>query len=119
MRLVTFKSGAEEKLGLRVGDDVLDLSSADSSLPGTLVGLLAAGDDAMARVGELADSGGERLPYDDAFAMVSERVFDGQPLPPITNMVEDVDIASLDGNYVLPNMGLPLIRGIWFPVGYN
>ena len=57
--------------------------------------------------------------YDDAVAIVRERVFDGQPLPPITNMVEDVDIATLDGNYVLPNMGLPLIRGVWFPVGYN
>ena len=64
MRLVTYKSGAEEKIGLRVGDDVLDLSSADSSLPDTLVGLLAAGDDAMTRVAGLADSGGERLPYD-------------------------------------------------------
>jgi hypothetical protein len=46
-------------------------------------------------------------------------VFKGGPLPPITKTIEDVDIASLDGNYVLPNIGLPLIHGIWFPVGYN
>ncbi len=57
--------------------------------------------------------------YDTAVALMAERVFKGAPLPPITKAIEDVDIASLDGNYVLPNMGLPLIRGIWFPVGYN
>ena len=57
--------------------------------------------------------------YDDAVALVRERVFGGAELPPVSNFIEDVDIASLDGNYVQPNMGLPLIRGIWFPVGYN
>jgi hypothetical protein len=57
--------------------------------------------------------------YDEAIALMVERVFKGGPLPPITKTIEDVDIASLDGNYVLPNIGLPLIHGIWFPVGYN
>lgn len=57
--------------------------------------------------------------YDDAVALMRDRLFDGQPLPPVSKMIEDVDIATLDGNYVLPNIGLPLIRGIWFPVGHN
>jgi len=54
-----------------------------------------------------------------ASAVMRERLFDGGELPPIARFVEDVEIESLDGDYVQPNMGLPLIPGIWFPVGYN
>lgn len=57
--------------------------------------------------------------YDDAVAVIRERVFGGAQLPAITKAVPDVDIASLDGDTVRPNMGLPLIPGVWFPVGYN
>ena len=57
--------------------------------------------------------------YDEAVAVIRERVFGGAQLPAITKSVQDVDIASLDGNTVQPSMGLPLIPGIWFPVGYN
>ena len=57
--------------------------------------------------------------YDEALEIVQVNVFKDGPLPPITKFIEDVDVASLDGNYVLPNMGLPLIHGVWYPVGYN
>jgi len=57
--------------------------------------------------------------FDAAYILLQELVFKNMPVPPILTSIEDVDIATLDGNYVLPNMGLPLIRGIWFPVGYN
>jgi hypothetical protein len=53
--------------------------------------------------------------YDDAIEIVREEIFAGQPLPAVLNVIEDVDVGSLDGNEVLPNIGLPLVRGIWFP----
>jgi len=33
----------------------------------------------------------------------------------INGVVEDVDIETLDNGHVIPNMGPPNIRGIWFP----
>ncbi len=33
----------------------------------------------------------------------------------VVEVVEDVDISTLDANHVRPNMGVPTIRGIWFP----
>jgi hypothetical protein len=32
-----------------------------------------------------------------------------------TTVIEDVDIHTLDQNHVIPNMGPPTIRGIWYP----
>lgn len=33
----------------------------------------------------------------------------------IAEVIEDVDIRTLDQNHVIPNMGPPNIRGVWFP----
>ena len=33
----------------------------------------------------------------------------------IDGVVENVDIRTLDKGHVIPNMGPPNIRGIWFP----
>jgi hypothetical protein len=30
-------------------------------------------------------------------------------------VVEDVDIRGLDQDHVVPNMGPPAIRGVWYP----
>ncbi len=38
------------------------------------------------------------------------------PLPlDVSSIVEDVDIRDLDQNHVIPNMGPPDFRGVWFP----
>jgi hypothetical protein len=38
------------------------------------------------------------------------------PLPlELSSIVEDVDIRDLDQNHVIPNMGSPNLRGVWFP----
>jgi hypothetical protein len=34
----------------------------------------------------------------------------------VLNIIEDVDIRSLDQNQVVPNMGPPNLRGVWFPL---
>ena len=40
-------------------------------------------------------------------------------MPAIKDMVEDVDVSTLDANHVLPNMGITLKRGVWFPQGFE
>lgn len=32
-----------------------------------------------------------------------------------TNVIENVDLSQLDQNHVLPNIGAPNVRGIWYP----
>ena len=34
----------------------------------------------------------------------------------ITGVVEDVDVDTLDEHLVLPNLGPPALRGVWFPM---
>ena len=58
--------------------------------------------------------------YDDAVALLKERVFSRSgKSPEIISFVEDVDISSLDEKHVKPNMEVPVVRGVWFPKGYN
>ena len=57
--------------------------------------------------------------YDDAITLLGQRVFAGRELPRIVGFREDVDISTLDQKHVLPNLGSVLVRGIWFPQGYE
>ena len=50
--------------------------------------------------------------------LVQAVLFDGAALPAHT-IVEDVDVRDLDEGHVLPNMGDPTVRGVWFPRGYQ
>lgn len=54
----------------------------------------------------------------DAMAMLQEHVFRENASPPIDDIVEDVDVSTLDPRHVLANMGFPGPRGIWFPMGF-
>ncbi len=53
--------------------------------------------------------------YDDAIKLLHEKLFGDDPTPAIQQAIEDVDVSKLDTGHVLPNMGDPTIRGIWFP----
>ena len=53
--------------------------------------------------------------YDDALRLLSEYVFKGNCLPPIANVIENVDVSTLDTNHILPNMGVCIWRGVWYP----
>ena len=64
MRFVTFESGGKPTLGVRLGDEVVDLAKADASLPDTLVGILEAGDGAFEAAQKAAEGAGERIAYD-------------------------------------------------------
>ena len=56
--------------------------------------------------------------YDDAVGMLSSRVSAGETTLAILNVVENVDVETLDRGHVLPNLGDVAARGIWFPLGY-
>ena len=53
--------------------------------------------------------------YEDAVNLMKETVFGNSHLPPVRNVVEDIDISTLDERQVRPNMGIPVFRGVWFP----
>jgi hypothetical protein len=55
---------------------------------------------------------------EEGTSLIQERVFGGARVPPVTKIIVDVDISTLDGAHVRPNMGNPLLPGIWFPLGY-
>jgi hypothetical protein len=50
---------------------------------------------------------------DDALVMV-EGLFEGA-LPPVREVLTDVDVSLLDAGHVLPNIGNVLRRGVWYP----
>ena len=33
----------------------------------------------------------------------------------IMNVVENIDVSTLDQNHIIPNMGPPNFEGVWFP----
>jgi hypothetical protein len=34
----------------------------------------------------------------------------------VARVVQNVDISTLEENHVRPNMGNPVVRGVWFPL---
>ena len=56
---------------------------------------------------------------EDAITLMDEKVFITMKRPPLKKVIEDVDIRELDQHHVIPNMGTPVDRGIWFPLGYE
>ena len=74
----------------------------DQPPPGTLIGV-----------------GVTAVDQEDALRLVAERVFKGDPLPPIKRLRADVDVSTLDEGHVIPNMEPPVRRGVWYPRGYS
>ena len=55
----------------------------------------------------------------DAEALIRARVFRAEPVPPLAQLIEDVEVSALDQRHVVPNMGDPTKRGVWYPLGYD
>lgn len=65
MRLVTYGESGQERIGAVAGSEIVDIQSADASLPGTVLGVLEA--DAVEAVSRAVESGaGTRTPLADA-----------------------------------------------------
>ena len=56
---------------------------------------------------------------DECLELVRAKLLGGGALPPLRRVIEDVDVSTLDSNHVLPNMGVAVQPGIWFPLGYQ
>jgi hypothetical protein len=56
--------------------------------------------------------------HNDAIDILGSTVFKGQTMPAIASVIEDVDVSTLDRGHVIPNMEVPVFRGVWFPKGY-
>lgn len=55
----------------------------------------------------------------DALRILNVQIFKTTSIPPIKKVIEDVNLQSLDQEHVIPNMKPPLLRGVWFPLGYD
>lgn len=51
----------------------------------------------------------------DAEKLLSATLLSGAPLPAGADVIENVDVRELDEGHVLPNMGDPSVRGVWYP----
>jgi hypothetical protein len=49
----------------------------------------------------------------DALTLLTNAL--GKELPPIDQIIENVDVQTLDVDHIIPNMGVPAERGVWFP----
>jgi 2-keto-4-pentenoate hydratase/2-oxohepta-3-ene-1,7-dioic acid hydratase in catechol pathway len=65
MKLATFTHGNTTRIGIVVGEEVVDLSAAAPDLPTEMVALLEAGDDALLRARSVAEAAGARIPLAD------------------------------------------------------
>jgi hypothetical protein len=51
----------------------------------------------------------------DAEMLISAALLGGAALPDGADVAENVDVRNLDQGHVLPNMGDPSVRGVWYP----
>jgi hypothetical protein len=56
---------------------------------------------------------------EDAIEIMRQQLFASSEMPSIVRCIEDVDVSKLDQKHVIPNMGLVVVRGIWFPRGFE
>ena len=56
---------------------------------------------------------------EDALAVLQQRVFGANGIPPLVEVIEDITRTALDPKHVVPNIGMLEERGVWFPQGYD
>lgn len=73
------------------------------------------GDPSALPPGALLGYGVTAVDRRDAEAILSATLLNGEPLPTSGEVIEDVDVRTLDKGQVLPSMGDPSVRGVWYP----
>ena len=51
--------------------------------------------------------------------LLSTAMFGDAAVPVPSRVIDDVDVRDLDQRHVVPNMGDPAVRGVWFPRGFG
>ena len=57
--------------------------------------------------------------FDDALQILRGTLFAEETMPGIAEVIENVDMSTLDEGHVLPNTRSIFVRGMWFPAGYE
>jgi hypothetical protein len=52
---------------------------------------------------------------EDALELIRRDLVPDDDLPPVSRVVTDIDVSTLDPGHVLPGVGDPSRRGVWFP----
>lgn len=52
----------------------------------------------------------------DARRLLREQVFPAYGEEPIDEIIENIDVSTLEQEHVRTNMGNPAVRGVWFPL---
>jgi hypothetical protein len=53
--------------------------------------------------------------FDDALTILRYFLLREDGLPTFSRVIEDVDVSTLDMKHILPNAGVPVWRGVWYP----
>jgi hypothetical protein len=56
--------------------------------------------------------------YEDALHILKSTVFKHQPPGNIIQVIENIDVSTLDANHILSNSLPASVRGVWYPMGY-
>ena len=56
--------------------------------------------------------------YNDALNIMRHFILRSDDLPKFTRIVENIDVSTLEDKHIIPNLGVPIWRGVWFPA-YN
>jgi len=56
--------------------------------------------------------------YEDALYILKATIFKYQPLGKIVDVIENIDVSTLEAGHILPNSLPASVRGVWFPIGH-
>jgi hypothetical protein len=76
-------------------------------------------EDASPPLGTRLGIGVTALGLDDAMMLIAECIYRARPIPDRFNVQVGIRMTDLDPKHVIPNMGDPNERGVWFPLGYS
>jgi hypothetical protein len=65
------------------------------------------------KTGPSAGFGVTAYSLDDAKNLLAK--VSANALKQVTEIVDDIDVSTLDSNHILPNVGPSNIRGVWYP----
>ena len=56
--------------------------------------------------------------FNDALKIMRLFILRDDYFPKFSRIVENIDVSTLEENHILPNAGVPVWRGVWYP-SYN
>jgi hypothetical protein len=53
--------------------------------------------------------------YDDALLIMRRFILPNNQLPKFSRIIENIDVSTLEDMKIIPNLGVPVWRGVWYP----